>query len=417
MLKFSQFLNEYLTDEQRQRYENVEMKDKAREDTDHFFGAGNDLIREPIKGFEPDKSEVHRAIERHLGQTFSIDDYKNGMIRDQEGRKVTIPSLIKDKQLKHQFNQDNTRTNRGRGHTHYVTVVRGTEVAGQTNSAPDANHPKGYHWGNASCKNVDNGTNRHYLSKEIENGTVVVRVHDHDDKEIYRATLQPHHNKEGDTAYAVDSEYGLKHPLFTRHAHDVVARMSKDYKPGLFTKNAAVYNDNNFKHILHPLTTSEQLDQLVEDGNDKVRDAVAAHQNTSAKALHKILDADNEFLHMSVIDSPNIDADHLHKILTNADHFDQFTQVQALLHPKITGEHISTVLNKNTDPYVRQRALMHTRAHTGHIEQALKDPSSAVRAQAVAHPAVTKNQLQQVIANDSDPAVVNAAQKKLDKMS
>ena len=39
MISFKQFLKEYLTDEQWDRYKNVAMTDRAREATDHFFGA------------------------------------------------------------------------------------------------------------------------------------------------------------------------------------------------------------------------------------------------------------------------------------------------------------------------------------------------------------------------------------------
>ena len=45
MLRFKQFLKEYLTDVQRERYSDVEMTPEARDATDHFFGVGNDQVR------------------------------------------------------------------------------------------------------------------------------------------------------------------------------------------------------------------------------------------------------------------------------------------------------------------------------------------------------------------------------------
>lgn len=161
MLRFKQFLKEYLTDVQRERYSDVEMTPKARDATDHFFGEGNDQVREELKGFEADKSETHRKIEQHLGQDISHEDYRKGTTADKFGRQVKLGKLIKDQQLRDEFNRDNTRAGVKKAVSHYVTVVRGTEVAGQTNSAPDPAHPKGHSWGSLSCKNVDTGSNRH----------------------------------------------------------------------------------------------------------------------------------------------------------------------------------------------------------------------------------------------------------------
>ena len=54
-----------------------------------FFGPDNDMVREPIKGYDGDKSEVHKAIEKHVGHEFSIDEYKAGMIRGPSGKSVS----------------------------------------------------------------------------------------------------------------------------------------------------------------------------------------------------------------------------------------------------------------------------------------------------------------------------------------
>ena len=247
MKNFKSFLTEYLTDEQRARYADVQVKPEARAATDHFFGAGNDHVREDVIGLEPEKSEVHRAVERHLGKEISHEDYTNNTIPSHSGRPIRLARLIRDENLRNQFANDRIRVGSRKSSGHYMTIVRGTEVAGQTNSAPDALHPNGHSWGNQSCKNVDNGINRHYLDKEIHEGTVLVRAHDQTGQEIYRATLQPHTNSVGRYAYAVDSEYGLKHPSFTAHAHDVAQRLSGNPDPDrpIHHKNKNVYDDND----------------------------------------------------------------------------------------------------------------------------------------------------------------------------
>lgn len=51
MLRFKQFLKEYLTDEQREAYsdiKNAKMTPGAREATDDFFGVGNDHVRRSL---------------------------------------------------------------------------------------------------------------------------------------------------------------------------------------------------------------------------------------------------------------------------------------------------------------------------------------------------------------------------------
>ncbi|NDG33379.1 hypothetical protein EB118_25395, partial [bacterium] len=194
-MRFKRFLNEsllyeYLTDVQQKKYSKVKMTPEARSSTDHFFGVGNDHVREDIKGQdEENKSEVHKKVENHIGSPIDVDSYKKGIAKDKYGRDVKIGRVIKDEKLRNEFARDSTRAGVKSSHGHYCTVVRGTEVAGQTNSAPNAEHPKGHSWGDESCKNVDDGSNAQYLKHEIKHGTVVVRVHDHSNKEIYRATL------------------------------------------------------------------------------------------------------------------------------------------------------------------------------------------------------------------------------------
>ncbi len=74
------------------------MTPKARFDTDHFFGTGNDLKREELNNYDHDKSEVHTKIERHLGKSITHDEYKSGLVSDKYGRKVKIGKLVTDPQ-------------------------------------------------------------------------------------------------------------------------------------------------------------------------------------------------------------------------------------------------------------------------------------------------------------------------------
>ena len=415
MKSFKQHLLEYLTDDQRKKFTNTKMTNKARTDTDHFFGAGNDLIKEPLKSYDHDKSEVHKSVERHLGKDITTSDYTKGITQDKHGRDARIGRMISDKGLQTQFANDNTRAGTKQPQQHYTTTVRGTEVAGQTNSAPDANHPKGHSWGKQSCKNVDDGSNKHYLEPEIKHGTVVTRVHDHNDQEIYRATLQPHHNKEGHVAYALNSEYGVKHPSFTAHAKNVASRLSGEPEGSLLHKtHAEVYNDRVIKKILHPNATSEHIHTALKDEDWSVRMAAASHTNATpdhiTTALKNIVSAvrktaiqhpkatpehittalkdDNSDVRAAAIQHPKANVDHINKALGD----NTIVRMAAIQHPKATPEHITTAL-KDEDWPVRRAAIQHPNATSAHIDTALKDSEAYVRQDAIKHHNVTASHI------------------------
>jgi hypothetical protein len=374
MIRFKQFLLEYLTDEQRKRFADVSMTDKARADTDHFFGKGNDIVHGEISadsGHHEHKSEIHRAVERHLGQEIHHDDYRRGIIKDKYGRDVKIGRLIKDKKLRDAFASDTTREGSKKGTVFKTSTVRGIEVAGQTNSASNPQHPKGHSWAQLSCKNVDTGSYKNYLENEIRHGTVVHRVHDHTGQEIYRATLQPHHNEEGHVAYAVDSEYGIKHPAFTKSAHEVAKKLSGEYKPGIFKKHPKVYNDNGITKILHTNTTSEHL--------------------------HKILDHKNLDMKLAAINHPYVNAEHLFKAL-NDDHWE--VREAAASHANVTAEHLNKALN-DEDHVIRTAAARNPNATIKHLDKAINDPSVSVRAAVAKHPNATAEHLHKAL-NDKD---------------
>jgi hypothetical protein len=84
MKSLKSFLTEYLTDDQHAKYKDVIMSSDARKATDHFFGAGNDHVKEDVIGLEPDKSEVHRAVEQHLGKQITPNEYVKGLTKDQQ---------------------------------------------------------------------------------------------------------------------------------------------------------------------------------------------------------------------------------------------------------------------------------------------------------------------------------------------
>jgi 2-oxo-4-hydroxy-4-carboxy--5-ureidoimidazoline (OHCU) decarboxylase len=385
MITFKHFLLEYLTDEQRKRFAHVKMTDKARADTDHFFGKDNDIVHGEISidaGHHEHKSEVHRAVERHIGQEIHHDDYRRGLIKDKYGRDIKIGRLIKDEKLRNAFASDSTREGVKKGSLFKTSTVRGIEVAGQTNSTPDPHHPKGHSWARLSCKNVDTGSKKHYLENEIRHGTVVHRVHDHTGQEIYRATLQPYHNERGDVAYTVDSEYGIKNPAFTRSAHEVAKKLSCEFKPDLFKKHPEVYDDNGIKHILHPKTTHEDITKALSNKDSNIRAAAASHPNATADHLHKALNDEDWAVRLAATTHKNANAEHLHKALN-----DEYFKIRKIVasHPNANAEHLHKALN---DEYffIRKIAASHPNANAEHLHKALNDEDFSVREVAASHP-------------------------------
>ena len=409
MKSFKQYLLEYLTDKQRTKFADVKMTDKARGDTDHFFGAGNDHIKEPLKSYDHDKSEVHTAVERHLGKDITTSDYAKGLTQDKHGRGARIGRMISDKGLQTQFANDNTRAGTKQPQQHYTTTVRGTEVAGQTNSAPNAEHPKGHSWGNQSCKNIDDGSNRRYLEPEIKHGTVVTRVHDHAGQEIYRATLHPHHNEEGHVAYAMNGEYGVKHPSFTAHAHDVASRLSGEPKGGLSHKiHPEVYNNGVVNKILHPNSTSEHIHTALKDEDWSIQMAAARHPNATTDHITTALKNIVSTVRKTAIQHPKATPEHITTALKD-DNSD--VRASAIQHPTATAEHITTAL-KDISPDVRQAAIKHPNSTSEHIHTALKDKDWSVRLSAIEHPAATSAHINTAL-KDDNTYVRWAAQERL----
>jgi hypothetical protein len=435
MKKFINFLNEsllneYLTDGQREKYSKVKMTPQAKDATDHFFGKDNDHVREDITGHdEENKSEVHKKVEGHLGSNIDVESYKKGLTKDKHGRDVRIGKVIKDESLRNEFAKDSTRAGVKSSHGHYCTVVRGTEVAGQTNSAPNAQHPHGHSWGDESCKNIDSGSNKKYLSHEVKHGTVLVRIHDHSDKEIYRATLHPHLNDHGHTAYDVNSEYGIKHPSFSNHAKDVAKRLSGTHKGGSsqYKIHPKVYNDtensedslgkhymvhpnissDNLKNIKlskevikHPNATKEQLDAGMEHEDPEVRKAVASHPNATKEHLDKAIEDNNSEVRRAVIQNYGASKEHLSKALKDKD---SFNRSYVFNHPNATKEHVDTAI-KDKSALVRAEAMRHRDATKHHLDVGIKDKNSSVRENALRNRNATEEHYN-IALNDKEAAI------------
>jgi t-SNARE complex subunit (syntaxin) len=393
-------LLEYLTDKQRVTYSKIEMTPKARADTDHFFGVNNDSVREEIKNYDHDKSEIHKKVEGHLGTQISSDEYKSGIIKDKYNRPVKLGRAIKDEKLRNEFASDNTRALSKQQTKPHITVVRGAEVAGQTNPEPNKEHPSGHSWKDISCKNITSGVNKKYLEHEVRHGTVLVRAHDGDGKEIYRATLQPYHNDKGHSAYHVNGEYGIKHPSFSEHANDVAKRLSGEHKGGslMYSIHRQVYDDNNKGAILHPNASEKDISKALDHENFEVRRVALTHPKVNTEHISKALKDKFFVVRNRAIAHPKATEQHITKALKQENESNSFSEneahrVYAISNPNVTEKHLDSALN-DSSPYVRETAIKNPKATAKHISKALTDKDIDVRKQALAHPNVTQEHIE-----------------------
>ena len=170
--------------------------------------------------------------------------------------------------------------------------------------------------------------------------------------------MHPHHNDKGDVAYALDAEYGVKHPKFKADAERVARELSGKYKPGVFTKHPKVYNDSGDNHIQHPGATPEDIMHILKHGTQDEK-----HE---------------------VIRSKLINADHISHVL-NHEHEDPALKATALKRPAVNGEHIMKGLN---DPATVVRlAAASNDLNPEHVARAIQsDQPVAVRREAIRDP-------------------------------
>jgi 2-oxo-4-hydroxy-4-carboxy--5-ureidoimidazoline (OHCU) decarboxylase len=423
MLRFKSFikhLNEELTPEQKKEVSTWIRNSKALKHTDHFFGKGNDDHIEPLQGGN-DKSEPHRAIERHLGHEISHEDYKAGKTKDKYGREVKIGSLLQktkaDPKLIQHFANDSTRQLKSQNNLTVHVTRSAAGVAGQTS--------RGQSWENESCKNFETGSNRDYLEHEVKHGTVVAYLKNHHGHELARATFQPYHNEQGQAVYKHNSYYGPEVKEFQDHVKGLEKRLSASHEPNTsrYEIHPDVYNDSGVQSTMHPNITSEHITKALDDKNVGVRDVAANHPNANAEHLHKALNDSEWSVRRAAANNPNANAEHLHKALNdsewivrraaadninaNAEHLhkalndkEYLVRETAANNPNATSEHLHSALN-DSEWSVRRAAAENPNANAEHLHKALNDKEHFVRMAAAENPNANPTHIQRALDDDN----------------
>lgn len=428
--KLKNMLSEELTPEQKQQVAKWPRDPKATSHTDHFFGSGNDEVNEPLQG-GGDKSEPHRAVERHLGQEIHPDDYKAGKTKDKYGREVKIGSLLQktkaDPKLVNSFANDSTRQLKRESKLSVNVTRSAAGVAGQTS--------RGQSWEDESCKNFETGSNRHYLKPEVKHGSVVAYLKNHHGHELARATFHPHHDENGNVVYRHNSYYGPQVKEFQDHIKGLETRLSHPNAPtdSVYKIHPEVYNDRGSGHelTLHPNVKSEHLDKLLDHTDKTIRLAAINHPNTTSEHIHKALKDKDSAVRASAASSQNATPEHIHKALsdkslqvrrTAADNEnaspenihkalnDKDFEVRrdAASHRNASAENIHKAMD--SDDYRIRLAPLHRNSNASeeHIDRGLNDSHDWVRKEAAAHPRASALQLHKALA-DTEYGVRQAA--------
>jgi hypothetical protein len=235
---------------------------QATKATNHFFG-GDEIedIYRPLVDLDG-KSEVHAAIEQDIGIPISSDDYKKGMVKDKNGKQIRIGSAISDPKLRTAFKTDPLRKGQStKAASRNVRITRSpTGVAGQTSHEQS--------WEGHSCKNFNDGSNRHYLCHEVEHGTVVAYLTDKESsEEIARGTFQPYTNNEGNYMYKLDSYYGENNAQFKKYLKQLEIELSQPHSGSLwYNIHPNVYNDSGVETAVTPNANYEDYKNAFEQG-------------------------------------------------------------------------------------------------------------------------------------------------------
>lgn len=366
-------LHEVLNAEEKEEVATWHRDPEALKHTDHYFGVGVDDKHEQLHNTD-NKSEIHKAIEHHLGQEINHNEYRAGHAKDKYGRPVRIGALLQKTkapdELVKGFANDSTR--QGKKFTGLtVRTTRSKEgVAGQTSD--------GQSWQGESCKNIKTGCNSHYLPKEVEHGTVVSYLHDHTGKEIARTTFQPHVNNEGHRMYKINSTYGIDHAGFKEHNKKTESELSGPHKGGEMHYNIHdnVYNDNQPYKQVHPNATAEDLHKSL--NNDKLpsymKADILAHPNLGEKSVDDVINGDDDEDKENILERDDLKPHHLDKLLSSQS---RYVREKTVLHKNMTPDLLDKGF-KDVNGRVRQLVLQHPNTRPERFIDGAKDTDSGV---------------------------------------
>jgi HEAT repeat protein len=356
-----------------------------------FFGGNYPESHTKVVPFE---KKVPNSISNHLKQKGfdpSKIDQSKGTIKDKYNRDTRIGKVISDPNLKQTWANHQTS---GKDDLNIHFSRHPHDVAGMTSC--------GQPWEEQSCMNFETGSNKRFLPKEVEHGTMLATLKDKEGKEKARIAIKPHTNSKGQTIPVPEKRvYGDAGPEFMNQVEQHLQKHFYDKADGgVYKKHPSVYNDSsnvNFYNIAN-------IDKALGDEDPNVRGAAIHHPNATPEHISRALGDEDRYVRWYAISHPSATPEHISRALGDKDASVRWT---AISHPSATPEHISRALG-DKDASVRGAAISHPSATPEHISRALGDKDALVRRTAIRHPSATPEHISRAL-EDEDALVRRSA--------
>lgn len=163
--------------------------------------------------------------------------------------------------------------------------------------------------------------------------------------------------------------------------------------------------------VTHKNATKEHLNKLSNDNEEGVRQQVAENKNASKEHLDKLSDDKHPWVRSAVAANENATKEHLGKLSNDKDS----SVRQKVAENKNTSKEHLNKLSKDENEYVRIGTTHNQNIHKDHLDNLINDEKKSVRYAAVTGPSknkLTKDHLDK-LSNDSDEYVRMAAQREI----
>jgi hypothetical protein len=385
MLRFKQFITEYLNPAQRDKV-NSWLPDKesgriyspkAESISGHIMPEGQHAITIPAI------AHTMRAVHGHLDQHgYTNHNYAAGTTTDKHGRTVNIgKALEKTKasdQLKNDFANDD-RENAVDLENHDIVISRHPHHVAEASTNKGWKSCAGLTATGRFCR-YGGGAAARKLPKEIEHGTHVAYlvpklkqgeessnsfpdIQKRIDKAKGRIYLKPHHSEQ--------SEHTVLEPEDKVYQRESTGK-AKGKNLG-FLKSVVNFSRQNF-----PMNAGESYRKNTNVYDD---DASSGRPkfNTSDESIEKILKSDDPRIKSELRGSKDLTADQLHKLIDYHDHpqYDKVGLEELSRNSNLDKSHIDKLLSKNISS-VNSTLALKKNLHKSHVDHLVNSNDSRV---------------------------------------
>ena len=378
MLKFKQFISEYLNDNQRERV-NSWLPDKesgriyspkAEQISGHIIPEGQHSITIPAV------AHTMRAVHSHLDtHGYTNHDYASGTTTDNHGRQVSIgKALEKTKapdQLKNDYANDD-RENAKDLEKHDIVISRHPYHVAEASTNKPWKSCAGLTKSGGFCR-YGGGAAARVLKNEIEEGTHVAYlvpklkkgeessnsfpdIQKRIDKAKGRIYLKPHSSKSGHTVLSPEDKVYQKEGKgknlgFLRSVQQFSSTAFPMKNGEIYHKNNNVYDDDGSSGTPKFNTSDESVDKIMKSDDLNARHYLRTSKHLNSDQLHKLIDYHDDPVH------------------------DKYALTDLARNPNIRKPHIDKLLNRNI-PEVNNALAFYPKLHRSHIDHLINTGDS-----------------------------------------